>query len=209
MTINDVVMCGLTTAMNQIFSEQGETIDKIKVALPANLRFKFYKSRQHVKMENKFACLPLEVPLPKTMEGAYKQISKETKKLKNSAGILYTMYAMSYWCNKLLPRFVSQQICADLGGTFTIALSNTPGAIKYYKYRNKKTGSIMQLMSSTSYIMVAGNLGMGMCVYSLCGKLHFSFTTDDAICNHSMNKHVMSLTTSYILEEIQKMKDEK
>lgn len=129
-TINDIAMCSLTTALNTIFIEQGETVEKIKMALPANLRFKFYKSRYHVKMENKFACLPLEVPLSKTMEESYAKINQATKSLKNGMGMLYSMYAMSYWCNKLFPRAFCRQICIDLSHKFTIALTNVPGAVK-------------------------------------------------------------------------------
>lgn len=142
-TINELVLSSLTTALNTVFTEQGEKIDKVQIALPANLRFKFYKSRHHVKMENKFACLPMEVPLSSTMEEAYTKIHKASKTLKNSAGITYAMYAMAYWCNKLLPRVMSQQVCRELSNSFTIALSNVAGAIKPYVYEDKNTGHKM------------------------------------------------------------------
>ena len=83
-------------------------------------------------MENKFAALPLTVPLSNTMEKSYKRISNATKNLKGSMGVLYAMYALSFWCNKLLPRSVSRSTCVSLTDKFTIALSNTPGAIKQF-----------------------------------------------------------------------------
>lgn len=107
-TINDVMMASITTALNTIFTEQGEKIDTIKMALPANLRFKFYKSRRDVKMENKFAALPLTVPMSSTMEEAYKKINNTTKSLKNSMGVVYATYAISYWGNILFPRFMGR-----------------------------------------------------------------------------------------------------
>ena len=58
-TINDVIICSLTTALSTIFRENGENIESIQMALPANIRFKFYKTRQHVKMENKFGAIPI------------------------------------------------------------------------------------------------------------------------------------------------------
>lgn len=130
MTINDVIVSSLTTTLNTIFTENGEKVDEIKIALPANLRFKFYKSRYHVKMENKFAALPLTVPLSSSMEKAYKRISYATKSLKGSMGVLYAMYALSFWANKLFPRSIARQSCVELSNRFTIALSNVPGAIK-------------------------------------------------------------------------------
>ena len=100
----------MTTALNTIFKEQGQKVDSIKVALPANLRFKFYKSRYHVKMENKFAVLPVTVPLSDTTEQAYSKISKATKSLKSSMGILYAMYALSFWVNKLFSRSIARNM---------------------------------------------------------------------------------------------------
>jgi len=79
------------------------------MALPANLRFKFYKTRQLIKMENKFAAIPITVPLSKSMDEAYVKIKKATNCLKNSMGVIYTTYAITYWSNKLLPRFFVQQ----------------------------------------------------------------------------------------------------
>lgn len=208
-TINDVIMCSLTTALKTVFTEQGEQVDSIKMALPANLRFKFYKSRQHVKMENKFAALPICVPLSSTMEESYKRIHNVTKSLKNSMGLVYGTYALSFWGNKLFPRSLVRHTTVSMSDKFTIALSNTPGAIKQFKYLDKETGEVMHNLSSRSYIIIAGHLGMGMCAFSQCGKMCISITSDDTICDREMNKRIVDMTTTNILEEISKMQNEK
>lgn len=208
-TINDVMMASITTALNTIFTEQGEKIDTIKMALPANLRFKFYKSRRDVKMENKFAALPLTVPMSSTMEEAYKKINNTTKSLKNSMGVVYATYAISYWGNILFPRFMGRQTVVEVSEKFTIALSNVPGAIKQFKYEDKRTGEIMHNLSSRSYLLVAGNLGMGMCAFSQLGRMHISFTTDDTVCDREMNQRIIDMTTKNIIDEIELMRKEK
>lgn len=160
-TINDVVMAGLSTALKQVFEENGEKTDVIKMALPANLRFKFYKTRQHIKLENKFAAIPITVPLSSSMDEAYVKIKKATKSLKNSMAIIYTTYAITSWSNKLLPRFFVQQTANETIDKFTIALSNVPGIVKIPTYEDKKTGKSMRNIASHTYVVIAGNIGMG------------------------------------------------
>jgi len=68
------MICAFTTALGTVFKENGESIDKIKMAIPANIRFAFYPSRFKVKAENKFAAFPLSVPICDSMESSYKKI---------------------------------------------------------------------------------------------------------------------------------------
>ena len=105
-TINDIVLCALTTALSKIFKEQGEKIDNIKIVMPANIRFKFYKSRKQIQFENKFGALPCAVKISDTMEEAYHRVSQSTKDLKNSMGLVYGIYAINFWGNKLMPRSI-------------------------------------------------------------------------------------------------------
>ena len=66
-TINDVVMCALTTSLNKIFKRNGDTTKNISLLIPANIRFKFYPTKEEVVLENKFAAIPIVVPLTETM----------------------------------------------------------------------------------------------------------------------------------------------
>jgi hypothetical protein len=79
------------------------------MVIPANIRFKFYPTPQDVKLENKFAAIPMIVPLTENMESAYKKIQKVTSSIKNLPYI-YINYAISYWSNILLPRFMPQAV---------------------------------------------------------------------------------------------------
>ena len=64
-------------------------------------------------------------------------------------------------------------------------------------------------MTSRSYVLVAGNMGMGMCAFSQIGRVFMSFTSDDAVCDKTMNKRIMDMTTKNILDEITLMEIEK
>lgn len=73
-TINDIMTSALTCSMNTIFKEKGDKAEDFLLVMPANIRFRFYPSPDKVKLENKFAAIPLKVPLTKDMESSYSVI---------------------------------------------------------------------------------------------------------------------------------------
>ena len=77
-TINDMVLCALTTSLNVIFKEHKDESKDIQIVIPANIRFSFYPTKESVQLENKFAAMSVCVPLTKTMESAYKPIKRAT-----------------------------------------------------------------------------------------------------------------------------------
>ena len=64
-------------------------------------------------MENKFAALPLKMPLVGTMKQGYIPISKATKKLKSSAAYIYASYFVSFWVTVLGARFMPRIFVHD------------------------------------------------------------------------------------------------
>lgn len=57
-------------------------------------------------MENKFAAIPLRVPVTENMDAAYKLVKKVTNKIKGNIGYIYSMYALSFYSNIFLPRII-------------------------------------------------------------------------------------------------------
>lgn len=66
-TINDVVISAMSSAYHQLMKEKGDPATEISVVMPANIRFKFPKTRGDVLLENKFGAMPLTLPLYKDM----------------------------------------------------------------------------------------------------------------------------------------------
>ena len=66
-TINDIVMSSMSTALHEYFNLNEDQTELIQVLLPANIRFKFYEKIEDIKLENKFAGIPLKVPLVRKM----------------------------------------------------------------------------------------------------------------------------------------------
>jgi NRPS condensation-like uncharacterized protein len=38
-TVNDIMMCALTTALNQMFKDKNEKVSQVQLMIPANIRF--------------------------------------------------------------------------------------------------------------------------------------------------------------------------
>lgn len=110
-------------------------------------------------MENKFAAISVTVPLTETMQKAYGPIKVVTEQLKNTMGLIYGVYAISFWSALFLPRLVSNMTVLGVSKKYTIGFSNTAGPIKPFSYECPETGKIIENVSSQTYIITAGNLG--------------------------------------------------
>lgn len=106
LTINDLILCSLSASLGKIFKEQQQIVDFVQLGIPANIRFSFYKTKDDVKLENKFAAMALTVPVTESMDAAFKVMAKYTSKLRNAVGMIYGAYAISYWSCMMLPRIL-------------------------------------------------------------------------------------------------------
>jgi len=104
--------------------------------LPANIRFRWYDKREDVKLENKFAAIPMTLPLISKMKDSYDPISKITKRMKNIIGYIYTSYAVAYLSSMFTSRFLVTQAIYGATMKLTIAISNVPGPLKPFIYEN-------------------------------------------------------------------------
>ena len=143
-----MVLSALTTSLKVIFKEQNDSTKDITIYIPANIRFKFYPTREKVLLENKFAAMTIVAPLTDTMQSAYKPIKNVTKQLKSSLAYIYAVYAISFWSGKLAPRFLILDSIEKLSQKATIAFSNSPGPIKPFMYQNPETGGLSKNISA-------------------------------------------------------------
>lgn len=151
--------------------------------VPANIRFKFYATPAEVKLENKFAAIPLTIPMTKDMESAYPLIKKATKKLKNSMSFVYACYAMGFWSNILFPKIVPRLMVDILSNKYTISFSNTPGPIKPFFYYNREGGKIRTIASHV-YVIVPGKIGVNVACISFCNSFKVTVTSDENIMSN-------------------------
>jgi hypothetical protein len=107
--------------------------------IPANIRYQHYEKVEDIKLENKFAPIPLTIPLSKDLIEAFKLIPKASSKLRNAFGEVYATYAGSYYSSMLSPYFLSNWFLNRASSPITLAFSNTPGLLKPVYVEGKKT----------------------------------------------------------------------
>lgn len=97
--------------MKQFFKDVGDDSKKINISIPANIRFKFYPTPNDVKLENKFAAIPLTVPLATTMDEAYPLVKKASRHIKNgfaSFCMVYGTYVIQKTSSMLQSRLANR-----------------------------------------------------------------------------------------------------
>lgn len=170
--------------------------------IPANIRFGFYPNKEQVKLENKFAAIPMLVPLTENMEGAYSKIQKVTQTIK-SLPFFYINYALAFYGNILLPKFIPKSAVDDVSKKFTLAYSNTPGPIKPFYYMGPD-GKKIYTHSSCTYIITPGVLGLAVSSISFCNSFKVAVTSDALVFDE--NEKLAKLIYKNINDEIIKHK---
>jgi NRPS condensation-like uncharacterized protein len=106
-TINDLMTVSLSIAIKRYFVSKGDSkTNRINIALPVNIRWEPYNTFNSVKLENKFAPMPIDLPLFEDIEKAIPAILKITKGMKNAFIESYATYIISLTCGALLPGFL-------------------------------------------------------------------------------------------------------
>jgi hypothetical protein len=137
-TINDLVSSAISISLKRILKEHGDEPKEVQICIPANVRFEFYPTREDVKLENKFAAIPVMLPLFENMPEAYKTIQNLMKKrVKDNYLAVYASYASAFYSNMILPRTISRRVVDEVTPKFLLAFSNVAGPIKPLYYENE------------------------------------------------------------------------
>jgi hypothetical protein len=200
-SINDIVTAAITTAFQQIFKEAGDPAKEINLVLPASVRFKFYPTRESLKLENKFAAMALRLPLTESMEAAYPKIQKVTAAIRGGLPYLYASYSVAHWFNKLMPNCFMTKFVDDLSEKFTVSFSNTPGPIKPFVFDVKPECVSRTLVC---YLMVPGKLGLNISAISMINNFRFAITSDTGLFDN--NARLIELIENNLDKQIAKNK---
>jgi NRPS condensation-like uncharacterized protein len=130
-TINDLMTVSLSIAIKRYFVSKGDSkTNRINIALPVNIRWEPYSTFNSVYLENKFAPMPIDLPLLEDIDTAIPAILRVTKGMKNAFVESYATYIISLICGALLPGFVVTAAIQTLSLPATLAFSNTPGILR-------------------------------------------------------------------------------
>jgi len=77
-TINDLMTSALTLAVSRYFKDNNDTSKAFNICMPANIRWSMYQSREEVKLENKFAPIPLRLETEMDPVKCLRQVKRKT-----------------------------------------------------------------------------------------------------------------------------------
>ena len=175
-TINDLMTSSLSATVKETFEAMGDkTSDTIRIVIPANIRWAYYPTAKDVKLENKFAVVPLDIPLRRDMDEALKVIPKATWKLRSAFGEVFAIYVLSKISMTFLPYFLTNNFLNSSTKPFTLAFSNTPGFLKpvhaiggYY-------------INVTSYVQTSSHCGLTISAISYVDHIKVTCVADDTV----------------------------
>ena len=184
-TINDIVMSSICVSVSKLFRENGDQASKIRLVIPANVRFALYPTRESVKLENRFTAIPLTLPiLDKKIYEVYEPIKKVTAVLKRKAYLVYGTFFLFRISQALFPRELYRWMLDFASRDYTLAFSNIPGPIKPFYYK-KDSGEKVEANYFIPFMTVAGRVGLGINCISFNKSFRVSVSADTGILSES------------------------
>lgn len=172
-TINDVLLCTVTGALQRHFTHKGEKIPAsgIRVAVPFNLR----PLDQPINtLGNRFGLvlvnLPIEVLDPYM---CFRQVQDNMNRLKRSYQAQVTYSLLDLFGRG--PDVLERRALSILSNKASAVLTNVPGP----RYALYLAGS--KLTQPMFWVPQSGNIGIGMSIFSYAGTVQFGITVDKAI----------------------------
>lgn len=175
-TINELMVSALSVATARLFKDRGaEDVKRMRIAVPCNIRWKYYTTYDEVELENKIAPMPLKIDLETDHKIALTKAKRVSRDMKKSFAKIYTIYFVSLVIGHFVPTFFLKLMGEKMTKPFTLAFSNTPGVLRPINYKEVKTLGMM-----TSFIC-AGRVAISIAILSYAENIQFSVTCDTCV----------------------------
>ena len=119
---------------------------------------------------------------------------------------IYAQYAITLYSQLLLPKSFCKLTLDQVSSKFTVAFSNTPGAIKPMFFKGLKGEDIKSVWTQT-YIIPSGYIGFAICAQSWVESFKVTVTSDNGLIDEDMNMLICKLIEDNIESEKVRMKD--
>ena len=169
-SVNDVLLCAATGALQRHFRETGEPIPNcgIRVAVPFNLR---PLTQPIGTLGNQFGlvlvCLPVEVNDPVMR---FRQVQENMNRLKRSYQAQVTYSLLDLFGRG--PDILERRALALLSNKASAVLTNVPGPKDEVYLAGAK------LIQPMFWVPQSGNIGIGLSIFSYAGTVQFGITID-------------------------------
>ena len=98
--------------MGKFFKENGDDTPpkQFHIAVPMNIRFSFYNTREEIKLENIFAALPITIPVTDSIESGLSEVKKIMTGLKSAMPLVYCMYLCMLFASSIMPKTFPRRV---------------------------------------------------------------------------------------------------
>lgn len=175
-TINELMVGALSTAMSRLFKEHGDEKSKrMRIFMPCNIRWKYYNTYDEVKLENKFAPMPLKIDLLNDPLEALKGAKRVSQDMKKKFAKVYAIYFLGLLTTNFVPTFMLKIGADKISKPFTMAFSNVPGILEKVEYKGCRT------LGMISSFVCAGRLPTSVSILSYHDTIKFCILTDTCV----------------------------
>ena len=139
-TINELLTSALSVAIKQLFEDRGDMkTDMMQIAVPVNIRWAPYMTYDDVRLENKFAPMPVKIPLELDLEEALKKMKPVSGKMRKDFKVTYATYVLAMLMGYLTPAWLAKIGGDSLSKPLTLSFSNIPGVLRPLHFKDTYT----------------------------------------------------------------------
>ena len=168
-TVNDVLMAMVTGALSRYLSRHaGQIVEKLHISMPVNVR----AAHEPLKLENRFAAVPLELPAGIEQIGErVRAVKVQMDALKQSV-VPIVVYGIQRAMLTLLPQAVSRGLIDFLANKCTAVVTNVPGPQRDLTLAGRRVRSLM------FWVPQRADIGVGISILSFAGCVQIGVLAD-------------------------------
>ncbi len=171
-TVNDVLMAVVSGAFSRYLATQaGQTIRKLHISMPVNIR----SAEEPLRLENRFAAVPLELPAGIEHIGdRVRAVKVQMDALKQSV-VPIVVYGIQHAMLTLLPQGVSRGLIDFLANKCTAVVTNVPGPQRELILAGRRVRGLM------FWVPQRADIGVGISILSFAGHVQVGILADTVL----------------------------
>lgn len=171
-TVNDVLMAVVSGALSRYLARHaGQSIQKLHISMPVNVR----SPHEPLRLENRFAAVPLELPAGIEHLGErVRAVKLQMDALKQSV-VPIVVYGIQHAMLTLLPQGVSRGLIDFLANKCTAVVTNVPGPQRELLLAGRRVRSLM------FWVPQRADIGVGISILSFAGCVQVGVLADTVL----------------------------
>ncbi|MEO8634716.1 MAG: WS/DGAT domain-containing protein [Gemmatimonadales bacterium] len=168
-TVNDVLMAMVAGALSRYLARHaGQMVELLHISMPVNVR----GAHEPLKLENRFAAVPLELPAGIQEIGArVRAVKLQMDELKRSV-VPIVVYGIQRAMLTVLPQAVSRGLIDFLANKCTAVVTNVPGPQRELTLAGRRVQGLM------FWVPQRADIGVGISILSFAGHVQVGILAD-------------------------------